>query len=431
MKSLVIKAANGDGSAVASFAMISSKPYSPRMAALMAIFFISGIDTSILAQELNSIVNGRVDAGIDRDADKSAISMDGGVKRGGWEIGAAVSTAYDSNVFLESKEPDSDTVVRIAPGVAYSHGDQEGMEGSFVKVAYRPTAVVYTGQIADNRVDHQAGIEAGWLGKTTRATYSGAIEKLADAIADTGRQTDRVSFQNELRGAWIPRERVSIELAGGNRASDYVDPTLFDSSKIYGEAAVRFAYSPKTQLGAAYQVAKLQVDNSPDQTTQQLTGAIKWQPREKIALSLEAGAEHRKTQNGSSVNPVVDGRIDWMPQEGTSFYVTGYQREEASAFLFGQNYRVKGVTAGVAQKLGEKWKARLEVGRETASYSRVAGSGSGGRNDKIWFVRPALEYNISEKCDVALFYRASENDSNQADFGYRQTMAGVELNYKF
>ena len=162
-----------------------------------------------------------------------------------------------------------------------------------------------------------------------------------------------------------------------------------------------------------------------------MTGSIDWQPREKIHATLEAGMERRTTVNGSRVNPVVAGRIDWTPRQGTSLYLTAYQREEASAFYAGQNYNVKGVTAGVAQRLGPDWTARLEAGRESATYRQVSGSGSGGRKDKTWFVRPALEYRFTDACNISLFYRISENTSSAADFGYNERIAGIELNYKF
>jgi hypothetical protein len=173
------------------------------------------------------------------------------------------------------------------------------------------------------------------------------------------------------------------------------------------------------------------VDGASAQTTHQLSAGIDWQPREKIRIKLEAGAEHRSTDNGSKVRPVLEGRIDWTPQEGTNLYLTAYQREEASAFFLGQNYRVKGATAGISQRLGAKWTGRLDAGFESNSYSQVSGTGSGGRNDDIWFVRPALEYRISERSNIALFYRASDNRSNNPSFGYEQWTSGIELNYQF
>lgn len=414
--------------------MIFHKPYSPRMVVLMLAASWANIPTPVRAQQVTTVVDDRVDSGVNSEIEvvpAAPLVAQDEVKRAGWELGAVISAAYDSNIFLSSKNGTSDMVYRLGPTVAYTRGDAKEGEGGFIQMAYRPTGVVYGKSTTDNRIDHQAAITAGWRGKVTELTYKGAIQKLGDATAETGRQTDRVEFENEIRLAWLPREKVTLEVAAGNKQSDYADPTLFDSSKTYAEVAVRYAYSPKTQLGLAYQIGRFTVDGSSDQNTRQLTGSIDWQPREKIHIKVEAGAEHRKVDSDSQLNPVVEGRVDWTPREGTTVYLTGYQRQEASAFYSGQNYHVKGATAGISQRLGGNWSARLEGGLENASYSRVSGPGTSGRRDRIWFIRPALEYKISDAFNVSFFYRASENSSNSADFGYNQRMAGIELNYKF
>jgi hypothetical protein len=379
------------------------------------------------AQEYSPVVDDRVESG---DVQPPIVEPET-ERRGGWDLGAIISAAYDDNIFLSSSKAESDMVFRVAPTIAYTKGDEKEGEGVFVKAGYRPTGVVYSEHGSENRIDHQALAIAGWRGKLTTITYSGVIQNLGDATAETGRLTDRLEFENEIRAAWIPREKITLEVAGGNRQSDYADPTLYDSGKTYGEVAVRYTYSPKTELGLIYQIGRYNVDGTGPQETQQVKGNIVWQPREKIRVDLEAGAEHRKTDNGTSVNPVLEGRIEWKPRKETEIYVTAYMRDEASSFYAGQNYQVKGATVGVSQRLGGKWSARLEGGFEKNTYEVVSGSGSDGRNDRIWFVRPALVYRIGGESDLSFFYRVSDNSSTEPTFGYEQQMIGLELNHKF
>ena len=410
------------------------KPYPPRMVVLIIACISASIQTSFAEQETSPIVTDRMDSGIQGDVETVPVAplvRQDQVKHDGWELGTLISAAYDSNIFLSSSKPTSDMVFRIGPVIAYSTSDSTTGEGGFIKVAYHPTAVIYATNNSDNRIDHQALLTAGWRGKVIQLTYKGAIQKLGDATADTGRLTDRVEFENELRAAWRPREKVTLEWAIGNQQSDYSDPTLFSSNKIYTEIASRYAYSPKTQIGLAYQVAQFKVLGSPDHDTQQLTGAIDWQPREKIRILLKAGAEYRKVANDSQINPVLESRVEWTSREGTSVYITAYQRQETSAYYAGQIYNAKGVTAGISQRLSEKWATRLETGFEKATYSQVSGSGASGRSDRIWFVRPALEYKISDESNIAVFYRVSNDSSSDPAFGYAQHMAGIEFVYKF
>ena len=414
---------------VATPAMFIQKPYSPRMVVSLTPLVMVWLASSAWAQEYSPVVEDRVESAL---AQAPAIESDPGPKpSGGWDLGVVVSAAYDDNIFLSSTNPESDLVFRVAPIVAYTKGNENEGEGWFVKGGYRPTLVVYASNGSENRVDQQALLVAGWRGKVTQVTYSGSIEKLGDATAETGRPTDRLDFQNEIRVAWIPREKVTLEAAVGDSESDYSDPGYYDSGTTYGEVAARYAYSPKTEIGVVCQVGRVRVEDSPHQDTRQLTAQVSWAPREKFRLGINVGAEHRKIDGQSDVNPVLEGGVYWSPRMGTDLYLTGYMREEVSVFYAGQNYSVRGFTAGVSQRLNNEWTAKLEGGYEKNRYAQVSGSGTSGRRDNIWFLRPALVCRLSDESDLSLYYRISDDDSNEEDFGYSQQMLGVELNHTF
>jgi hypothetical protein len=381
------------------------------------------------AREYSPAVGNRFDTGV---AAVPALPQDPSAERpAGLEISAAVAAAYDSNIFLSRNNAEGGMVYRISPAVAYKRGDAKEGAGGFMKFAWRPAAVIYGKAASGSRVDHDAALTAGWRGQAATVTYTGGLRKAGDATADTGRQTDRLESANEVRGAWLANEKVSVELAAGQSGMNYRNDGLYDSQNIYGEAAVRYAYSPKTAVGLAYRVGSLRVESAPNQETRRIAGTIDWQPRQKIRVNLLGGLERRKTANGPDVNPVAEGRVEWDAADGTTLYLSGYRREEASAFLAGQNYSTTGLTAGIAQRLGGNWTAKLEGGRESVGYKRVDGAGASGRNDIIWFLRPALEYKFSDNLDMSLFYRISADDSSSPDFGYDQSVTGAEFNYKF
>jgi hypothetical protein len=184
-------------------------------------------------------------------------------------------------------------------------------------------------------------------------------------------------------------------------------------------------------VGAAYQAGRLKIEDADSQSIQQVTGSFDWQPREKIQIKLDGGAEFRRAGGTTSVNPVLNARIDWEPREGTGVFLTAYQRQEVSALNEGQIYEVKGMAAGLSQRLGGNWTASLEGGYEVASYVSDASTGAPSRRDEIWFVRPALRYRFSDELDASVFFQASEDQSTDQNFGYDAVMTGVELNYKF
>lgn len=381
----------------------------------------------VRAQEISPVVNDRVEP----DGVNVPATPQSDKHRGGLELGAVVAAAYSNNIYLSKTNPTSDMVVRIGPLMAYTQGDANDGEGGYLQVAYRPVGVVYVENGSDNRIDQSVAIAAGWRGKASKLVYTGIAQKLGDATPNTGTQTNRLETKNEIRGTWMAREKIFTELAAGGFQTNYDDSSLVDSGRIYGEIAVRYAYLPKTEVGMAYRAGQLKIDGSDSQMIQQMTGSIDWKPRAKIHVKLEAGAEVRASGDSSDVHPVLNGRIDWTPRQGTELFLTAYQREEVSALNYGQIYQVKGVTAGVSQRLGGNWTALLQAGYESATYEAVQSTGALYRKDRIWFVRPSLNYRFSDVIDVSLFFQASDDNSTDDYFGYDEAMTGIELNYKF
>lgn len=355
-----------------------------------------------------------------------------GEKRGqGFNLGVVIAAAYDSNIFLSSRNAESDFVGKFTPAIAYSRGDRDSQDGGYLNLAYRPTGVAYSRNSADNRLDHDAKAAVGFVGNKIALDYSIAYSRLGDATPDTGRQADRHLIDHVVRIAWVPREKLALEVAAGQSVAEYVDKVLLDSKEVFGEIALRYAYSPKTRLGLAFRSGRFEVDRMEPQEFQRLSGKIEWQPREKIRVNMALGAEHREYANGSSVTPVMEGRIDWSPSEKTSYFLSAYRREMASAYSPGENYRLTGASAGVSQKIGEKWTASLEAGAERAAYRRVEGAGGSVGDDTLWFVRPSVSYRFTEQLGLEIFYRVSSNHSSRPDLGYDQQGAGVLLEYKF
>lgn len=401
--------------------------YSPtRIVATLTCLWVAQ-STCVQSQEVVSIVSDRVES-----ADMNVPNLTNDEqRRGGLELGVIVLAAYSTNTFLSRDNPVPDSVFRVGPAISYTQGDSKEGEGGYIQFAYQPTGVIYGKSKSNNRIDQAAALSAGWRGKLSKLTYTGTAKKLGDAIPDTGVRSDRIELESELRAAWILSEKILLEVAAGGSSSNFENPELVSSGRLYGEVALRYAYSPKTQVGLAYRAGQLKIETADDQATQQLSGSIDWQPREKISVKFEGGAEMRRFEGGTKTNPVVKARIEWLPREETKLFLTAYQRNEVSALNQGQVFNVKGVTAGISQRLGSKWTAKLETGFEKASYLAVQSNGFPSRNDEAWFINPSLIYLISDECEISLFHRTSSNTSSDQNFGFDDALTGLELNYQF
>ncbi len=422
------------------------KPCFPELVALTVSLAMLGVNGICHGQQLESPDDGRVEARADdrlkgvlkfERIDDSVSPVLGDADRqedpqsGGWDLGLIVSVAYDDNIFLSSANPVADLVVQITPRIAYVVGNAEGEEGSYVRFVYEPSGFLYVENGADHRIDQDVTLLTGARGRKTSVEFTGNYRRRGDAIPDTGTQTDRREHALEVRAAYSVKEKVAFELAGGAYGTDYDSATLSSNRDQFGEAAVRYAYSPKTQVKLAYRIGRAEVDGTGDQTFQRVTAQLAWKPREKISIDLEFGAEHRTFDNGSDSYPVGELRFDWEAMAGTKLFVRGYRREEVSAFLTGQNYRITGIAAGISQRFSDRWLGRLELGYEKASYSQVSGPGTAGRKDEIYFVRPSVEYEVNDRFRTSYYYQFSKDQSNLAGFGYTNHQVGVSAAYDF
>ena len=411
-------------------------PQTPRVVPLILAVYTAGSLASSSGEEVLSTAPGRLDGQLDsrivpRGGGYRFDPQAGEVRKDELEMGVVVSATYESNIYLSSTRPESDLVVRVAPAIAYRRGDKATGEGGYLNVAYKPVGVAYMDHSSNDRIDQTAEWDIGWHGQKTQISWNGSARQLGDATADTGALTDRTELATEVRMAWAVREKISVEAAGGYESTSYDSGKFADSRLGFGEVALRYTYSPKTRIGLAYKGGNFKVDGAGAQTVHRVTGRLEWMPTQKIAVDLELGGEHRSFDNGSDTSPVVEARVGWTPKEGTELYLNSYRREQASAYTPGQNYTQSGAALGIVQRLGEKWSARLEGGLEHASYTQVSGTAPAGREDKIRFIRPALEYRVTDDFSMGLFYRYSENSSNRPGLGYDSHTTGVEMGYRF
>lgn len=351
--------------------------------------------------------------------------------REGLDAGISIGSEYNDNIYYRSTDKEEDLIFRASPFISLTAGDAKEGRGGFVRTEYRPAGLLYTDHSSDTRVDHDARIWTGWRGAVTSISADGVFQKQGDATAEVFAPTDRTNLAGELRVAWHGREKLRVETAAGIKRTDYDAPRFFDYDRRYGEIALKYEHSPKTELGIAYRAGTLAVDGSARQDTQAVLGSIVWKPRGKILVSLEGGAERRDSAVGSRTTPVLEARAEWRPREKTKIYLKGYMREEASVFYRGQNFLVRGGTAGVSQRLGEKWEVKLEGGMESNSYRSIGSGNSFDREDKTYFLRPAVSRRFSDQTELSFFYRISSNNSTTDALTYDQSILGVELKHEF
>ena len=105
--------------------METDTPFSPRMVVWFASCYFAVVVPPAFAQELRPVIEDRVGG----ETVYPALPDEDAKARSGWEFGAMVALAYDDNIFLSATAPEADTVISVAPQIAYRRGDPDEGEG--------------------------------------------------------------------------------------------------------------------------------------------------------------------------------------------------------------------------------------------------------------------------------------------------------------
>ena len=386
---------------------------------------------SVVGEELDlrSLSNARVSEKYDQRLGEQLRGRRLTPSQEGVGISVFASLAYDDNIFRESEDEKEDLVAVVAPEIRYTKGQEQGR--AWVSLAYRPTAVIYFEESDESRIDQYLSASASVRHKVLRLAYDGSWARLGYPDPDVGGNPERDEWDQRVTVGWDRGGKTAVEAFADWRLEDQDQSDLNDVETISGGLSLIYRHSPKTELGLTYQVGEVDVDNSPTQDFQRITGGIDWRPRPNITAAVEAGAEYRDFgPGGDDWEPVFAGRIQWTPCEGLDLYLTGYRREEASAFFNGQNFTVLGFAGGLRQRLHGGWSLGLEGGWEESDYFSTTGGGA-DRDDTAVFIRPSVMYDLSNGMRLQFYYQWSDNDSSDPDFDYENNESGVNILYIF
>lgn len=369
----------------------------------------------------------RLDSKLDRRAVESAGSRAPSTKEG-VDISLVASLAYDNNIFQTPDNETASMVAQLEPTIGWTVGSRDK---AWLRLAYEGAVVLYLSRQEESRIDNRVAMEGGFKGKSVALAYSARWAKLGSPSADIGGASDRYEWGGGAEVTYTPKGKVSYVLSADRSVVDLVEPGFFDFYQSSVGLAASYRYSSKTEVELAYRIGKIEVDGASSQTFQRFGTQLNWSPRSKIRFSLAGGLEYRDYESGSGIEPYLAARVDWTPRAKTAFYLEAYRREETSAALEGENYKLVGVRAGVNQRLKDGWSAGLEVGRESADYFNVVGEPGSGREDVITYIRPSLRYVLGEDAELVFLYQWSKNDSTDPGFGYDNQQLGLSMNYRF
>ena len=351
---------------------------------------------------------------------------------------------YDDNLALSSGDEQEDLVWRISPGVLFGMGEFRADKGTYLSLDYTPTGAIYTKYSDYNSLDHYVAFNAGWKGAKLTLGVAQSYEIANGKQVEAGAFVEQETYLTLLTSKYQLSDKTSFELNGRQalvsteqQNIDDADVGLISVDEWVVEGWGNYKTTEKLILGLGATFGWRDIEDSPDQTFQQILARALYSLSEKVDLNGSLGAQFSQFDGGDDDGPnfVFSLGASWQALERTSLAIDAYRQDRPSYVLPGQNYMATGFRASVRQLFLERYAAMLAFGYENTDYNSTSDATSAldGRNDNYFWVRPTLDYQFNERWAMGAFYQYRQKASNEDDdlFDYRNNQIGLYSNYRF
>ena len=349
-----------------------------------------------------------------------------------WVFSVEVASVYDDNIRLSSSNEQQDFLFVMSASVAWQWGDVRLKRGSWARVYYEATGIVFAEQSDENNVDHdfQAGVQkrAGRLATALEGRY----RRLSGATPDLGDRVQRDDYQAKLSGAYDLSGRTFIEASAAWNAVRYEDGGLADYDEFLGEMFAGYEVSGRTKVSAGGGVGQLRVAGAGKQDFQRALVKVTRASTGALGLTGKAGAEFRQTGIRNNITPVFAVTADYEPvEDSTRITAEAFSETVASGALAGETYRRTGGALRLTQRLGSRLVAGVEAGYERLNYEAGMVEATSGRSDDYYYAKPSLKYEFNTRRRAEVFYSFREDDSSLEDFSFTANQWGLSFGLDF
>jgi hypothetical protein len=378
-----------------------------------------------------------------------AISVDSGIpRRFHYQLRLSVRTVYDDNINLSHDAPISDFYTSIEPSIMAGFGDVEARTENYIRLDYLPAVFLFADHDENNSVQHVVRLEGQY--RINRLTLNlSQLVQIMDGV-DVQAQNSAGGLDQQVNLDIAGRTRFNIYTTHANLAyyvtgktflssgADYTAThysSLISSEILSGNLFINYNYSEKIVVGLGGSAGADHVDDpNPDQTFEQVNVRLSYQATGKIDFAGSAGIEVRHFDGdtrGDETSPVFEIGVNYVPFDGTKISLTANRRMLNSAVLASQNYVVTNLSAGIQQRMLQRFYLGLNAGYENSEYfSTVTDSGT-TRSDDYFFVQPSIAVRVTRFWTLGAYYLHRANTSSLDDFSFHDNQVGLRGTLEF
>jgi hypothetical protein len=338
--------------------------------------------------------------------------------------------SYGDGLQAQPGQQTKTLVNEVLPGLLLNLGDHWNLD-------YTPSLRFYSSSRFRDTTSHSVALS----GQTTYEDWAfGLSQRYASSsqpLVETASQTDQESYTTGLNANWLINTKLSLELGASQDfrfvISSLPSLKLQDSRQWSSTDWLNYQFVP--QLGVALGGGGGYVDlsGSSDMVFENIQGRVTWKPTHKVSLTASGGIDIRQFVDSpvpTLISPIFSLAARYQPFEVTTLSLIASRAVNPSYFR-GEITENTSVSANLSQRLLGKLTLGLGVGYGNSDHKAAAGGLNISRNDDHTSFNAHLSAPFLKRGSAAVFYRHSENTSNNTGFSYSSSQVGLELAYRF
>jgi polysaccharide biosynthesis protein VpsM len=364
------------------------------------------------------------------------------------------SEMYNDNIFYTGDQSISDLISVISPGLKLQLGRPEQ---NFVSLSYTLDQLFYLDNSELNTQQHTIEIQNRLEGQRINLVgsdriqvlsqpLSGVVERIVGpggVVSITGRNIDRLSFDDVYTVSYALGEKTAVYLRGNHYSMDYDKGIgIYDIRTLTGTAGFAYRAFTKTFLfGEVYYGQTATEPNDPgvpENPDLRFVGGYvgaRGNFTQKLSGSVKVGYESREFADGTGApsDPVVDLSLTQRFSEKQALTLSYSRQNNVSVSYSRQTYSADTFGAQFSQLLGSSRKWRATVG---GSYNRYSYETVGGFNYSTeydyWRAFGNVSYQIQRWMTAMIGYDHEQVAGDQRGvIDYDVNRVTLRLNFGF
>jgi hypothetical protein len=393
------------------------------------------------------------------------------------EMKAALVTnaVYDDNLFgsngqnsgninqnnNNNNESKSDLEYSATPAVLFTYGEQEGQRG-YASLIYSPTIMRYVHNTSQNDVNQNVAFNAQYAFQRLTLNLSETYAQVTGINLDSNTRTTQTSNSVSFGGNYLidPKLTLNVQLQYIN--TSFADPgggqqqnsNVGNGGNTYSiNTSLSYSYSDKLSFGPNFNFGVDKPQDNAQDTYEQVTMGVTYQPRPKFNFYLQGGVELRQyddsnnnnnnsgnnqSNSGDEVDPIFSAGVNYLPFDSTTLSLSASQTIHSSDTGSGQTATSTGISVSASQRFFQRLYLGFNFNYNHSDYN----NGSTGPNDfngtnfdastsDNYSYRTSLSINPTAWSTAALYYQYSDNESDNSSDSYHDNQIGLSLSAQF